>query len=51
MDEVYVWCDECDGTGVDDAKQLCEECDGSGEVEILPDEGHSHECYGGACYC
>jgi len=50
MDELYVWCDECDGTGeVDD--QSCPVCDGSGEVEVLPDEGHGHECDGGACYC
>jgi len=50
MDEEYVCCDECDGTGeVDD--QSCPVCGGSGEVEVLPDEGHGHECDTGACYC
>ena len=51
MDEVYVWCDDCDGTGVDAADQLCKKCDGSGEIEVLPDERHGHECDSGACYC
>jgi len=50
MDEEYVCCDECDGTGeLDD--QSCPVCGGSGEVEVLPDEGHGHECDTGACYC
>lgn len=53
MDEQYVWCEDCDGTGqVDEVDgPHCPVCDGNGEVEILPNEGHSHECDTGACYC
>ena len=51
MDEEYVCCDECDGTGTEEVLQSCSVCGGSGEVEVIPDEGHSHECDTGACYC